>query len=101
MSRNGACPIQRLRESRQHHDVCMESHPLDPTHTKRGKAVVVLQVAERSLNGDTATVEVMEPLRVARDAREQPTAEGKRQGRLILLRALERDDRRVGGLQIS
>src|SRR5438045_3887712 len=29
-------------------EVCMESHPLDPTHTKRGKAVVVLQVAERS-----------------------------------------------------
>ena len=62
---------------------------------------MVLEVSERPLHGCAAPVEVAEALRVTRDAREQPTAESQRQGRLILVHALERDDRRVGGLQVS
>ena len=51
-----------------------------------------LQVAERSLDGCAATVEVAPALRMPWNAREQPPAERERQGALIGLRATERND---------
>src|SRR6266540_5317256 len=81
--RCGPCPIERLRQPREYHEVGVESDALQATDTQRGEAVVVLQVSERALDSGAATVEVAESLRVARDAREQPAAKGERQRWLI------------------
>jgi hypothetical protein len=61
----------------------VKAHALQATHSKRGEPVVVLQATELALHGRTAPVEVTESLRVAWDAREQPTAESERQGWLV------------------
>jgi hypothetical protein len=64
----------------------VEGDSLQAAHTQRGKSVVVFQVAKRALYGCASTVEAAEPLRMARDAREQATAERERQGWLVGLR---------------
>src|SRR5947209_1153943 len=83
---------ERLPEPSEHHKVRVEGDLGESTHSERGEAVVELQVAERSLDGCAATVEVAPALRMPWNAREQPPAERERQGALIGLRATERDD---------
>jgi hypothetical protein len=46
-------------------------HAPNATDAERCEAVGVLQISERSFNSHASTVEVAEPLCVARDAREQ------------------------------
>jgi hypothetical protein len=82
-SRSGKC----LRESGEHHEVSVEGHPLQATDAERGESVIVLQASELALDGNAAPVQIAEPLSVASDAREEPTAESERQSRLIRLRA--------------
>jgi hypothetical protein len=65
---------------------------LKTANAQRRESVAVLQISESSLHGCAATIEVAEPLRVARDAGEHATAESKRQGDLVRLCATERDD---------
>jgi hypothetical protein len=91
--RNGPRSAECLRESRQHCQISVERDTLQPTNAKRREAVDVLQVAERPLDSRSAPVEVTEALRVARDTREQATAESERQGWLVRLRTTERDNR--------
>ncbi len=57
--RNGSRSAECLRESREHHEVGVESHSLNATNAKRGEAVVVLQPAELALHGGAATVEAL------------------------------------------
>lgn len=66
----------------------MKRDPFQTPHAKRRESEVGLEVAELPLYSDAASVEVAEPIRVARDAREQPATERERQSWLILLRAL-------------
>jgi hypothetical protein len=70
----------------------MKRDLLQTLDAERGEAVIVLQAAEFALNRGTAPVQILEPLSVAGDAREQPTAESKRQGWLVGLRASQWDD---------
>jgi hypothetical protein len=84
---------KRLPEPCQHSEVGVECDPLQPTDAQRRESVVVLQAPELALNCGTATVEVAEPLSVARDAWEEPAAEGERESWLVPLRATERNDR--------
>jgi hypothetical protein len=65
---------------------------LQPAHPERREAVTVLQVAERSLHSGATPVEVTEPLSVARNAGEEPSAEGEWQGYLLPANATEWDD---------
>ena len=46
----------------------MKLDALKATYPERGKSVVLLQISERPFHGTAATVEVTEPLSVARDA---------------------------------
>jgi len=48
---------QRLRQPGQHHEVSVKPHLRQPAHPERSESVAVLQVAKRTLNGDTAAVE--------------------------------------------
>jgi hypothetical protein len=66
---------ERWRGPRQDREVSVKAHALQTTHLDRGKAVVVLQAPELAPYGSAASAEGLEPLRVARDAREQSTAE--------------------------
>ena len=51
----------------------------------------MLQSSELSFNGSAASVQILEPLSVAGDAREESPAQSERQGWLVGLRAPERD----------
>lgn len=84
--RNGSCSGERLRQPREHHKVGVKADALQAASPKRGKRVVVLQAPKLSFNGSAAPVEVFPSLSVASDAREQPTAESKREGGLVGLR---------------
>jgi hypothetical protein len=44
-------------------------HALDPAHAKRLQAVLILEASEGTLDRATPTVEVTEPLALARDQR--------------------------------
>jgi len=79
----------------------VKADALQAANTNRSKAVVILQVPEGTLDGNAASVEVTGALRVTRDAREQPTAESERQGRLVGLRSTERDNRIAARSSIS
>lgn len=61
----------------------MKADALQATSAKRGKPVVVLQPAELALDRCPSSVQVAEPLAVASDAREQPTAESLFAGALF------------------
>jgi hypothetical protein len=83
---------ERLPKPREHYEVGVKLHLRQPANPQRRESVAVLQVSERPLDGDASTVEVTEPLRVAGNAWEQPAAESKGQGWLILLCPSEWDD---------
>lgn len=73
-------PNQCLSESRQHREVGVKRDFLQASHAQRGKAVVELQVAKRTLHGSAATVEVAEPLRVSGECAERvvrPSVSGR------------------------
>jgi hypothetical protein len=53
----------------------------------------VLQAPELPLVSAATSVQIAEPLRLARDARKEPTANSERQRGLILLRTAKRNDR--------
>lgn len=48
-----ARPTERLPKSCEHRQIGVERDPLAPAHTQRCEAVAVLQVTERSLDGDS------------------------------------------------
>ena len=58
-----------LGEDRQ---VGMKPDPFDPSHAEREQRPLVLQAPELALDGATAPVEGLPPLRLARDQRMQP-----------------------------
>lgn len=68
-------PTERLREPRQNRQVGVKLDAFQATDAARGKSVVVLQVSELALHGDTAAVEIVEPLGIAPDARQEATAD--------------------------
>ena len=53
----------------------MKRDPFQASDAQRVEAEVVLQVVELALHRNAAGVQVVEPFRVARDAREQPATE--------------------------
>jgi hypothetical protein len=83
---------ERLTESPQHDEIGVQRDSVKTTYTEWRKPVAVLQVTEGSFDRCPASVQVTEPLRVARDAREQPTAESERQSWLVLLCTPKRND---------
>jgi len=91
------CDWSRSRESKsktsEHCEVGVKRNLLKTANAKRRESVAVLQVSEQTLHGCASTVEVMEPLCVSRDAREQATTECEREGNLVCLGATERDNR--------
>jgi hypothetical protein len=91
--RNGSRSTERLCEPRQHREVGVKLHALQSANAERQQSVVVLQVAKRTLNSGASAVEVAEPLAVARDAWEVPTADSNRKRYLLSANSTERDDR--------
>jgi hypothetical protein len=83
-----------LSEPRKHRQFGVKLDTLQAPDAERCEAVVVLQATELALDSGTATVEVAEPLSVARDARHETVrALARRQHRLLSPHAFERDDR--------
>ena len=70
----------------------MKLDALQAADPKRDKTVLVFERSEATLYRSAAPVEVAEPLRVSRDAREKPTAD-TRHGQLPTASATKRDDR--------
>ena len=60
------------RELGEDREVGVQSHALDAAHAQRQQRPFVLQPSELALDGSTAAVERLGPLRVARDERVQP-----------------------------
>jgi hypothetical protein len=77
---NRSRSIKSLSESSQNREVGVKADALQAANPKWREAVVMLQATELALDRSAASVESLEPLRVSRDAREQPTAKSKRQG---------------------
>jgi hypothetical protein len=88
LSRSG----EGLREPSEDAEVGVKLDAGKAANAKRGKAVVMLQAAELAFHGTASFVEALEPLAMARDAREQPATERERHHRLLAT-ATERDDR--------
>jgi hypothetical protein len=87
--------VERLREPRQHREVGVKGYALQAAYAKPVQPVIVLQATELALDRTATTVQIAEPLSVARDARKEPTAGSERQRGLILLRASSNPPRRM------
>lgn len=59
-------PVEREAEASEHHEVGVQSNTGQSANAERREAVVVLEPTEFALDGRTASVEVAEPLSVAR-----------------------------------
>jgi hypothetical protein len=87
---------ERQRESGEDGEVGVKLYLRQPAHPEWSKPVVGFQVCERPLYRAAPTVEAAEPLRVASDVREQPSAESNRHHGLPALCTTERDHRLAG-----
>jgi hypothetical protein len=91
--RHSPSPAKSLTETGEHRQIRVECDTLQPTNPEWRESVVVLQIAERTLDCRAATVEVAEAVRVSRDAGEEPTAESERKGDLLPADAAKGDHR--------
>ena len=77
----------------EHREVGVKRDALQTTHWERGESIVVLQPPELALHRSATAVEVAEPMRVARDAREQPSAnaDGQHAAETVAFRGKQND----------
>ncbi len=66
---------ERLPQPREHGQISMKRHPLKTAHMERRESVFPLETPETPFHSAPTLVEVAPSLAVARDQRQQPSAD--------------------------